>query len=149
MIGNSLGTPLGGQQQQGQGSAPSGGIDINALMQMLQLMQQGQMQQQGQLIDAATRPQGGIAQSPMNGPQQAHGLNGWYAMNPQARQGESYAAGRQAQVQDNQVFRQQQGLQQRIGLAGLLNQLTAAQNEFTNTFQGDIGRLPVNPFIGL
>jgi len=120
------------------------GLDINALLQMIL---QSQQTMQGNMLDAATKPQSKIAQSPRN-QQRTGGLAGWYEMNPQALQGESYNQSRAAQVQGNQITRQKQGMQGRLDLAGMINQLSQMQNQFLDTNQGDISRLPVNPFYG-
>lgn len=133
-----VGQPQGGAPAPMAGQPP-GGFDIMQLMQMILQSQQGQQQN---LLNAINQPQQNIAQSPRN---QDGGLDRWYQMNPHARQGESYQAGRNAQVQGNQAFRAQENIQRRSDLATMINRLAEQQQEFDAI--GPVpDRLPVNPF---
>lgn len=70
---------------------------------MLAALLQTAGQQKSQLVDQILTPRSKISQNPKNGGTRAHGLAGWYELNPQARAGEGYAQ-EQARVR-NENFR--------------------------------------------
>lgn len=75
----------------------SQGLNLEMLVKLMELAGA----QRNQQIDTALKPRGQITQSPKN-IQRSPGLAGWYELNPQARQGETY------QQEQRRIRREQQ-----------------------------------------
>lgn len=130
----------------GQPTTPGAGqspfnFDLNQLLAMLLSAEQ---QKQQQLITAAQTPVSPIARDPRA--RRAPGLAGWYEMNPHAQPGQTYAQSQQSQQQGLRRDAAMQDVQQRVGLAELLQQLESLNVQSLDNSITPRSALPYNPF---
>jgi hypothetical protein len=132
-----------GQSVPTAGGSPSPfNFDINQLLAMLLSSEQ---QKQMNLIDAARTPVSPIVKDPRSS-RISSGLAGWYEMNPQAQQGQSYQQSQQAQQSGIRRNAAMNDVSSRIGLAELLQQLESLNVQSLDNSVTPRTALPYNPF---